>query len=556
MVKVLSKKREFSSLSLFQYGIRAFSLKFSFRIFILFISSFFLFTFLTMAVNTNPTSEMDSSNPFFLHHGNSPGAMIVSKPLNGENYNSWKRAMMMALSAKNKLSFVNGTLPKPSNLYDSQGLAWTRCNNMVLSWLLNSVSTEIANSIIYIDDASEILIDLQDRFSQHNGPRIFQLQKSISCLSQENNSVSSYFTAMKGLWDELGNHQPIPTCTCGALKTILSYHHQQQVYQFLMGLNESYSQVRGQILLIDPLPSINKVFSLVIQEERQRMISSSSLSFNQNTTALFTKTVSPTRFAGNKSFHIRKDRPICSHCGISGHTVEKCYRIHGFPPGYKFNRGKNAPPSVNQVSGCNTPQLPITYEQCQQLINMFKPSISEHDSSVNQVSSFATKESEVSMQGENMTIAGDSSLTSDMQLYALDSKHSVFASSLSLTQQSSLTNSTKTSWIIDTGVTDHMICSMSLFTSITSAVSKSVRLPNGQYASVTHIGTIKISESFVLIDVLCIPSFSFNLISVSKLIKNLQCCVIFLSKFCFVQHLTSWKTIGVGKEAGGLYHLL
>jgi hypothetical protein len=142
---------------------------------------------------------MDSSNPFFLNHGDSPGAMIVSKSLNGENYNSWKRAMMMALSVKNKLSFVNGTLPKPSNLYDSQGLAWTCCNNMVFSWQLNSVSTEIANSIIYIDDASEIWNDLQDRFSHHNGPRIFQLQKSISCLSQENNFASSYFTAMKGL---------------------------------------------------------------------------------------------------------------------------------------------------------------------------------------------------------------------------------------------------------------------------------------------------------------------------------------------------------------------
>jgi hypothetical protein len=323
-----------------------------------------------------------------------------------------------------------------------------------------------------------------------------------------------------------------------------------------MGLNESYSHVRGQILLIDPLPSINKVFSLVIQEERQRMISSSSLSFNQNTTALFTKTMSPTRFACNKSFYIRKDRPICSHCCISGHTVEKCYKIHGFPPGYKFNRGKNAPSSVNQVSGCNTPQLPITYEQCQQLINMFKPSISKHESFVNQVSLFVTKESEVSMQGESMTSAGDSSLTNDMQLSTLDSKHFVFASSLSLTQQSSLTNSTKTSWIIDIGATDHMICSISFFTSITSVVSKSVRLPNGQYDSVTHIGTIKISESFVLTDVLCIPSFSFNLISISKLIKNLQCCVILLTKFCFVQHLTSWKTIGVGKKAGGLYHLL
>jgi hypothetical protein len=112
-----------------------------------------------------------------------------------------------------------------------------------------------------------------------------------------------------------------------------------------MGLNESYSHVRGKILLIDPLPSINKVFSLVIQEERQHMISSSSLSFNQNTTALFTKTMSPTRFVGNKSFYIQKDRPICSHCGISGHTMEKCYRIHGFLPGYKSNRGKNAHPN-------------------------------------------------------------------------------------------------------------------------------------------------------------------------------------------------------------------
>ena len=265
-----------------------------------YIQSFQILQLSTMAENINSTIEIDSSNPFFLHHADSPGAMIVSKQLNGENYNTWKREMMMALSAKNKLSFVDGTLPRPPNLYDSQGLAWTRCNNMVLSWLLNSVSTEIANSIIYIDDASEIWNDLQDRFSQHNGPQIFQLKKSIASLCQENNSVSTYFTTMKGLWDELANHQPLPECTCGALKTVMSYHHQQHVYQFLMGLNESYSHVRGQILLMDPLPSINKVFSLIIQEERQRMISSPSPSFNQNTTALFTKAVSSSRFAGSK----------------------------------------------------------------------------------------------------------------------------------------------------------------------------------------------------------------------------------------------------------------
>ncbi|KAF9687653.1 hypothetical protein SADUNF_Sadunf02G0115500 [Salix dunnii] len=49
--------------------------------------------------NINSTTETDSSNPFFLHHGDNPTAMIVSKQLNGENYNTWKRVMMIALSA-------------------------------------------------------------------------------------------------------------------------------------------------------------------------------------------------------------------------------------------------------------------------------------------------------------------------------------------------------------------------------------------------------------------------------------------------------------------------
>ncbi|KAF9673562.1 hypothetical protein SADUNF_Sadunf10G0037000 [Salix dunnii] len=96
----------------------------------------------------------------------------------------------------------------------------------------------------------------------------------------------------------------------------------------------------------------------------------------------------PISICGSR-FPIRKDRPTCSHCGISGHTVDKCYKVHGFPPGYKFTKGKNAFPSVQQVSG--TPQLPITYEQCQQLLSMLKPDVAEHDSSINQVSSFNLK---------------------------------------------------------------------------------------------------------------------------------------------------------------------
>lgn len=80
--------------------------------------------------------------------------------------------MIMALTAKNKVGFVDGTFLQPQ-IDDLLHCAWTRCNSMVISWLLNSVTREIANSLMYLATARDIWIDLQDRFHQSNAPRIF-----------------------------------------------------------------------------------------------------------------------------------------------------------------------------------------------------------------------------------------------------------------------------------------------------------------------------------------------------------------------------------------------
>jgi len=181
--------------------------------------------------------------------------------------------MLMALIAKNKLAFVDGSLPQPSVNAGIEYHAWICCNNMILSWILNSVSKEIAASIIYIDTCHGMWIDLKEHFSQKNGPRVFQLEKSISALSHDNYSVSSYFTQLKSLWDELSNYRPIPSCSCGGMKVVAEHYHQEYVYQLLMGLNESFAAIRGQILLMEPLPSVNKVFSMITQEEKQQEIS-------------------------------------------------------------------------------------------------------------------------------------------------------------------------------------------------------------------------------------------------------------------------------------------
>ena len=62
-----------------------------------------------------------------------------------------------------------------------------------------------------------------------------------------------------------------------------------------------------------------------------------------------------------------------------------------------------------------------------------------------------------------------------------------------------------------------MVHSLHFFKSITSSVQISVRLPNGDMVKVTYAGTIQVSASLLLENVLCIPSFSFNLIFISKL---------------------------------------
>ena len=110
-------------------------------------------------------------------------------------------------------------------------------------------------------------------------------------------------------------------------------------------------------------------------------------------------------------------------------------------------------------------------------------------------------------------------------------------------------------WVLDTGATYHIVRSVDLFTKITSSITSFVQLPNGERVVVTHIGTIQVTSSLVLENVLCVPSFTFNLISISQLTKSLSCCFIFLSNMCFIQDLSCWKTIGVGKLHHNLYLL-
>jgi hypothetical protein len=130
------------------------------------------------------------SSPYFLHSADHPGAVLVSNSLTGDNYITWKRAMKMALNAKNKFGFVDGSLTRPT-LNSTDLHLWERCNDMVLSWILNSIDKSLINNVIYYNNPREIWINLEERFSQGNNPRIFKLKRDIS-IAAYYNIIKSY----------------------------------------------------------------------------------------------------------------------------------------------------------------------------------------------------------------------------------------------------------------------------------------------------------------------------------------------------------------------------
>jgi hypothetical protein len=222
---------------------------------------------------TEPTS--DPSSPFFVHPSDGPSSVKVTPVLNGANYHAWSRSMRRALGAKLKLEFMDGSLPQPLDQFDPSIRAWNHCNMLVHSWIMNSVSESIAQSIVFMENALDVWNDLRERFSQGDLIRIAELQQEIYSLQQESRSVTDYFSSLKLLWEELEIYLPMPACSCrvrcscDAMRLARTNHNLLYMIRFITGLNDNFAMVKSQILLMDPLPPLNKVFSMVIQHERQ-----------------------------------------------------------------------------------------------------------------------------------------------------------------------------------------------------------------------------------------------------------------------------------------------
>ncbi|KAH0634455.1 hypothetical protein KY290_037862 [Solanum tuberosum] len=128
-------------------------------------------------------NKIDVSHPYYLSASDATCMHLVNAIFDGSSYGNWKRGILISLSAKNKLGFINGSCPAPlkgSNMLKQ----WIHCNDMVIAWLLNSLSTEIAESVIYSQTAADLWNELEERYGQADGTKLFQLQRALNNMSQ------------------------------------------------------------------------------------------------------------------------------------------------------------------------------------------------------------------------------------------------------------------------------------------------------------------------------------------------------------------------------------
>ncbi|KAK4391969.1 hypothetical protein Sango_1974700, partial [Sesamum angolense] len=167
-------------------------------------------------------------------------------------------------------------------------------------------------------------------------------------LSQGSMNVSVYYTGLKQLWDEVSCLIPpamctCGRCTCGCSKTKTGRIEANQLMQFLMGLNEHYDNIRSQILVLDPLPNVNKAYSMVLRVERQRQVNLEYAETGENVAM-------QVRTFDNRGSPTDKKHLICTHFNKSGHNKDTCFCIHGVPDWYReLNEQRNRSGNTGMV---------------------------------------------------------------------------------------------------------------------------------------------------------------------------------------------------------------
>ena len=301
--------------------------------------------------------------------------------------------------------------------------------------------------------------------------------------------------------------------------------------------------------MMNPWPTVNQAYMLIKQEEKQRQTagtstpiammvnipnSKPSTSFSNNQRAFDKSSGSGNSGSGNSAVPLE-----CSYCHGKNHTKDKCYKLIGYPndnPYHPQNRGRKKPFVKNSNSGQAlqasievVPTSSVTphdwntqMEVLQSQMNSLKQSFSQGN-----FSGFPASSSSLAY-GNNVVTVPNTMPSSFL------TQNNIEGTTYCLMYVSALNTDV---WILDTGAKNHMCCNSTDLQDLTPLSEPiTVKFPNGDTSLVTHNGSVFLKHIVVTIpEVLLVPSFKFNLLSIRKLASQTKSLICFNGTECLMQ---------------------
>ncbi|XP_010412622.1 PREDICTED: uncharacterized protein LOC104698950 [Camelina sativa] len=435
---------------------------------------------------------------FQLASTENPGAIIAQVQFNGENFDEWAQAMRTALRVKKKYGFVDGTVSKPGE--DEADYE---------DWLS--------------EDPKELWMEIKDRFSEGNGPRIQEIKTELAYCCQGNMSVIEYYGKLQMLWEDLANYDKVISCKCGGCSCNINVELEKKreddrIHQFFLGLDTAlYGGVRTSIISTDPLPNMNQVYSKVKSVEQVSIVMRGRE--QENTQVAFA--VRGENHMGGKE---EKGKMVCSVCKKSGHTVDTCFQVIGYPEWWSerprgiggFARGGGRQGNGRGRGGMARANVMVAQDGAE---TSGEAERSGYTGLTNEQWGTLVKLLE-SSKGNTPRLSGKS--------LSLD-------------------------WVIDTGATNHMTCFSDLLLNRKYILPCTIGLPNGENSLAKEKGTVSFDDEFELRNVLFVPGLKCNLISVSQRVADLDVVMQIANKGCVIHDRITRSVTGAGELKNGLY---
>ncbi|XP_050137711.1 uncharacterized protein LOC126614131 [Malus sylvestris] len=204
------------------------------------------------------------------------------------------RAISLALRERSKLGYVNGAIAAPAATSPTYG-AWLCKDQLVISWLLNSMERRIAEIFSYSESSMHLWKQVNEMYGNQNNVQ--------------------HLARLTSMWNELDVYRPHTTDATVLTKRV----EEDKIVQLLASLGPEFEDLRSHILMNVELPSFTGVCAIIQREEVRKKVMS------QETKDVVSETrVDVSSNNRNEGKIYKGMRPECSYCDTLGHTRDKC----------------------------------------------------------------------------------------------------------------------------------------------------------------------------------------------------------------------------------------